>query len=156
MLLIAMRAASSEAQRSARAQTDELAFAPIGHQPEPVVASVDRILSMAYRLAPEVVWRISSLVFLAIIWAGWLYAYMTSSSNSGVAARAREASNLTVILWLALEVAIDVPLLLVVLGFFTPYAGALYTTAVIAALFQAAVSLAQLVLRPLAMASSRE
>ena len=48
------------------------------------------------------------------------------------------------------------PLVLIALGFFTPQAGALYTTAVIAALLQAAVSLAQLVLRPLGRASSGE
>lgn len=113
-----------------------------------IAAALVPIAIDRYGMNAEMVWRPSSVFFLGMIWVGWVFTYLNSATNQRLAESVSGTSKLTIAVWLTLELAIEVPLVLVILGFAPHLLAALYSTALIAAVLQASVELAQLVLRP--------
>lgn len=113
-----------------------------------IVAALVPIALASYGIRPEWVWRASAVAFLAIIWVGWGLSYVQSTARENLSGHVSETSNLTVGLWLVLELGSQIPLAMIVLGLQTHLSAALYSTALIACLLQAAINLAQLVLSP--------
>lgn len=98
-----------------------------------------------YAIDAGAIWRVSSLVFLLLIWASFLLPLRTATDREELQSQFR-AEPKGFVLLLALEVFVQGPLLLVLLGRFRSSGSALYTTALVINLLQAALLLSQLVL----------
>lgn len=109
-----------------------------------VVAAIVPVGLAAYGLGDRGVWVVSSLVYLALNWAVIALALRRSTNRDLARAQWRETPAGAAFFWV-LEAAIQVPLLLVVLGVARDVDPALYLTALAFHLFEAAFILAQLV-----------
>ncbi len=98
-----------------------------------------------YSLEPETVWRVSSIAFLLLIWAVFLVPLRDPADRSEFLSQLK-AEPMGLLFLLCLEIAVQGPLALVALGSFPASSPALYTTALIINLLQAAFLLSQLVL----------
>ena len=98
-----------------------------------------------YSLDPDAVWRVSSIAFLLLIWAAFLVPLRDPVDRSEFLSQFK-AEPMGLVFLLCLEVAVQGPLVLVILGSYPASSPALYTTALIINLLQAAFLLGQLVL----------
>jgi hypothetical protein len=98
-----------------------------------------------YSLGPDTVWRVSSLAFLLLIWAVIL-APFRDPADRGVLLSRFKARPMSLAFLVCLEAFVQGPLVLVLLGSFPASSPALYTTALVINLLQAAFLLSQLVL----------
>jgi DMSO reductase anchor subunit len=100
-----------------------------------------------YGVDDRVVWIVSSIVYLALVWASIFVSLRRQEGRQLTKSATRENPLLSGFFWLVLEVALQLPLLLVIFGLFPDLDPALYTTALIVSLFEAAFILARLVYR---------
>jgi hypothetical protein len=98
-----------------------------------------------YRVTGRLLWFVSSLVFLAISWAVIVLSLRRPENRQMMIAAARSNPMKAVFFWLFLEVPVQIPLLLAVFGARPDLGPALYLTALVFNLFEAAFVLAQLV-----------
>ena len=98
-----------------------------------------------YSVDPDTVWRVSSIAFLLLIWVVFLVPLRDPVDRSEILSQFK-AEPMGLVFLLCLEVAVQGPLALVLLGSFPASSPALYTTALIINLLQAAFLLSQLVL----------
>ncbi len=98
-----------------------------------------------YSLDPDTVWRVSSIAFLLLIWAVFLVPLRDPADRSEFLSQFK-TEPMGLVFLLCLEIAVQGPLVLVILGSFPAASPALYTTALIINLLQAALLLSQLVL----------
>ena len=110
-----------------------------------VAAALVPICLARYSLEPADVWRISSFVFLALIWAVILAPFRDPSDRSLFLSQAR-AQPIALVFLLCLEIFVQGPLVFVLLGLFPTASAALYTTALVINLLQVSFMLSQLVL----------
>jgi hypothetical protein len=110
-----------------------------------VVAALVPVALSAYGLSGRPLWFLSSLVFLVLGWAVIGLALRAPENRRLVASLAKDRPVSSLFFWIMLEVPIQVPLLLAVLGLFPDLDPAFYTTALAFNLFEAAFVLAQLV-----------
>ena len=110
-----------------------------------VAAALVPVCLALYSLEPATVWRVSSFVFLALIWAVILAPFRDPSDRSLLLSQAK-AQPIALAFLLCLEVVVQGPLLFVLLGLFQTAAAALYTTALVINLLQVSFMLSQLVL----------
>jgi hypothetical protein len=110
-----------------------------------VVAALVPVALGAYGLTGRPLWFLSSLAFLVLGWAVIGLALRAPENRRLMAGLARDRPVSSLFFWLVLEVPIQVPLLLAVLGPFPDLDPAFYTTALVFNLFEAAFVLAQLV-----------
>ncbi|MUN05912.1 hypothetical protein [Agromyces luteolus] len=110
-----------------------------------IVAALVPVALDAYRLDPAVLWRVSSALFLVLVWVVIVLSLRRPENRSSARTQARQSPGLAVVFWGVLEVAIQVPLLLAVLGVWPDLAQAFYTTALVVHLFEAAFVLGQFV-----------
>ena len=101
------------------------------------IAALMPVCLQRYGVPEHLIWRISSLLFLTIIWS----ALLTFGRAEGDYAKEAYSANPPAFLffWLILEPAIQIPLLLTVFGFYPKLAPAFYFTALIINLGQAAL-----------------
>jgi hypothetical protein len=90
-------------------------------------------------------WFTSSLAFLGLSWAVIGLSVRAPSSRRLLASLAKEQPLSSLFFWLVLELPIQVPLILAVLGLFRDLDPAFYVTALAFNLFEAAFVLAQFV-----------
>jgi hypothetical protein len=109
-----------------------------------VVAALVPVGLAAYGIGDRGVWVASSLVYLILNWAVIAVALRRAANRDLARAQWRETPAGAAFFWV-LEAAIQVPLLLVVLGVARDLDPALYLTALAFHLFEAAFILAQLV-----------
>ena len=107
------------------------------------VAALLPVCLQSYGVPDHLIWRISSALFLIIIWSALLTFGREEGDYSKEAYRANPRAFL--FFWLVLEPAIQFPLFLVILGFFPQLAPAFYITALIINLGQAALKFLQVV-----------
>lgn len=112
-----------------------------------VVAGLVPVALSAYGLSDRALWLVSGLVYLALDWAVIVLALRRPENRRLAGAQARTTPVVTALFWL-LEVAIQLPLVLVVLGVRPDLDPALYLTALVVHLFEAAFVLAELVYGP--------
>jgi hypothetical protein len=110
-----------------------------------VAAALVPVVIARYDLAGHELWRLCSLLVLALDWAVII---LLHTRREHMAMRVLQARAARAALWstvLALEVPAQIALILVVLGLFPAVDPALYLTAVVLMLFEAAVVLVILV-----------
>ena len=110
-----------------------------------IVAALIPIGLARYSLEPSTVWRFSSFAFLLLIWVSFLQP-LRNPRNRAEAVAQFKGEPVGLVFLLALEVVGQGPLVLVLLGQFPASWPALYTTALIINLLQAAFFLSRLVL----------
>jgi hypothetical protein len=111
-----------------------------------LVAALLPVALARYGLADRALWGWSSAGFLLIIWIAIVRLFLDPEHRAWVKADARAHPALTAFFWLFLEVPIQVPLVLVLLGVAPALAPAFYVTGLVLNLFEAAFVLARLVL----------
>lgn len=116
-----------------------------------VVAALVPVAVESYRLTDRTLWVASSAAYLLLNWAAIGLALRRSDTRRVASAQARETPVVIALFWL-LEVAVQVPLVLVLLGVSPALDEAFYRTALVVHLFEAAFVLAQLVYSPGAQA----
>jgi len=109
-----------------------------------VVAALIPVAFSAYDLTGHGLWVVVSLVYLVLNWTVIVVALRRPENRRLAAAQARTTPVTAVFFWL-LEIPIQVPLLLVILGINRDLDAAFYLTALVFHLFEAALVLAQLV-----------
>ena len=109
-----------------------------------VVALVPVILGR-YGLVDHALWLTSSLVFLTLLWTVMFYGMKRPENRAAMRAQAKAAPRLYVFFWVAGETPIQVSLLLIVFGVLPEFEPALYLTALVFQLFEAAYVLSELV-----------
>lgn len=110
-----------------------------------IVAALVPVGLDGYGLPSRTLWAVSSAIFLAVVWVVIGLSLRRPENRALTVAQARTSPWLAGVFWGVLEVAIQLPLLLVLLPVLPDQAPALYTTALVVHLFQAAFVLAQLV-----------
>ncbi|UCH24251.1 MAG: hypothetical protein JSV66_09845 [Trueperaceae bacterium] len=98
----------------------------------------------AYHVTGHTLWFVSGLTYSLLNWVVIYLALRRPENRRLVAAQARTAPVMAALFWL-LEIPIQVPLLLVMLGVNKSLDSAFYMTALVFHLFEAAFVLAQLV-----------
>ncbi|MBK9121585.1 MAG: hypothetical protein IPM16_00490 [Chloroflexi bacterium] len=98
-----------------------------------------------YGVTGHDLWLVCSIVFLALIWAVTLSSLRNRENRQLALSRAHDNPMMAAFFWLLLEVPMQVPLLLVILGVRPDLDAAFYLTALVLNLFQAAFVLAQFV-----------
>lgn len=112
-----------------------------------IVAALVPVGLGAYGLTERGLWLVSGLVYLALDWAVIVLALRRSENRRLVGAQARATPVVIALFWL-LEVAVQLPLVLVVLGIVPELDGAFYLSALVVHLFEAVFVLAQVVYGP--------
>lgn len=110
-----------------------------------VVAALIPVVLGAYGLEGRTLWFVSSVLFLGLSWAVIGLSLRSESNRRLMASLAKERPASVMFFWLALELPIQIPLILAVLGLFPDLDQAFYVTALAFNLFEAAFVLAQLV-----------
>lgn len=110
-----------------------------------VVAALIPVALASYGVEGRALWFVSSLAFLGLSWAVIGLSLRAPSSRRLLTSLAREQPGSSLFFWLVLEIPIQVPLILAVLGRFGHLDSAFYITALAFNLFEAAFVLAQLV-----------
>lgn len=98
-----------------------------------------------YGVPGHTLWVISSLIFIVLIWVVIVLSLRRSENRELMITRTRANPLFAVFFWLLLEVPMQVPLVLTVLGLYPHLDPAFYITALVLNLFEAALILAQLV-----------
>jgi hypothetical protein len=98
-----------------------------------------------YGLADRALWGGSSAVFLLIIWMAILGLLLDPEHRTWMQGDVRANPALALFFWVFLEIPIQVPLVLAILGLAPLLAPAFYVTALVLNLFEAAFVLARLV-----------
>lgn len=110
-----------------------------------IVAALVPVGLERYGTSTAVLWRGSSLVFLLLVWVVMALSLRRPENRTMLVAQARSSPALAGVFWGVLEIAIQVPLLLAVVGVLPDLAQAFYTTALVVHLFEAAFVLGQFV-----------
>jgi hypothetical protein len=110
-----------------------------------VVAALIPVALSAYGLEGRALWFISSGAFLALSWAVIGLSLRSPANKRLMRSLARTQPMSSLFFWAALELPIQVPLVLAVLGLFERLDPAFYVTALAFNLFEAAFVLAQVV-----------
>lgn len=98
-----------------------------------------------YGLTGHTLWLLCSLVFLMLSWGVTFYSLQRRENRELTLARVRANPISAVFFWLLLEIPMQLPLILTVLGLYPNLEVAFYITALVLNLFQAAFVLAQFV-----------
>lgn len=110
-----------------------------------VVAALIPVVLGGYGIAERTLWFVASLAFLGLSWAVIGLSVRDARYRRLIATLARDRPLTSGFFWLALELPVQVPLILAVLGLFPDLDAAFYLTALAFNLFQAAFVLAQFV-----------
>jgi hypothetical protein len=109
-----------------------------------VVALLPVLLSR-YGIEGHPLWFACSLIYLVLNWGSIIQGFRESEGRALAATQARTQPLRTIFFWLLLEVLMQGPLYLILLGVFVDLGSALYTTSLLFNLFEGVYVLAQLV-----------
>lgn len=110
-----------------------------------IVAALIPVALVRYGVTGHNLWSLSSLGFLFLIWAVIIFSLRRPENRELTITRARTSPVMAGFFWLLLEVPMQVPLILAVLGSYPDLEPAFYLTALVLNLFEAAFVLAQFV-----------
>ena len=110
-----------------------------------LVAALLPVALGRYGVTGHDLWFICSLTFLFLNWAVIIFSLRLAENRELLILRARGNPVMAVFFWLLLEIPMQVPLILAVLGLFPSLEPAFYITALVLNLFEAAFVLAQFV-----------
>jgi len=109
-----------------------------------VIAALLPVVIGRYGVIDYGLWLISSLIFLSLNWAVILFALRRPDDRDVALRQSRTHPVQTAVFWILLEGAVQLPLILIVVGLFPDIEPALYMTAVVLQIFEAAFVLAQI------------
>jgi hypothetical protein len=121
-----------------------------------IVGSLLPVVLAQYGLEDHALWAVSSAVFLVLNWANIVRALRSPENREIVVRQARRSPLAAAVFWILLELPIQVPLLLAVLGVNPDLDVAFYLTALAFNLFQAAFILVQVVYAQVSDPQARE
>lgn len=110
-----------------------------------IVVALVPVLLGRYGVVDHALWLTSSLVFLAFLWTVTFYGMRRPENRAAMRAQAKAAPRLYAFFWVVGETPIQVSLLLIVFGVLPEFEPALYLTALVFQLFEAAYVLSELV-----------
>ena len=110
-----------------------------------IVAALLPVVLSHYGVEGHRLWFLSSLLFLLLVWAVIVLSLRRPENRQIVASETRASPAMAAFFWILLEIPIQVPLVLTVLGPFPDLEPGFYTTALVFNLFEAAFVLARLV-----------
>ena len=110
-----------------------------------IIASLIPIGLDSYGISGHNLWFWCSLIFLLLNWAVIILSLRRPENRELLITQMRSNPVMSILFWLLLEVPLQVPLILAIIGLFPALEPAFYTTALIFNLFEAAYVLAQLV-----------
>jgi hypothetical protein len=110
-----------------------------------IVAALTPVGLARYGVEDHQLWGVSSLVFLLLMWTVIVLSIRKRENRQLLRARNHASVWTAVFFWLFLEVPMQIPLILAVVGIYPSLAPAFYATAIVLNLFQAAFVLAQFV-----------
>ena len=110
-----------------------------------IVAALIPVVLNSYGLSGHNLWFASSLLFLILNLAVIFLSLLRPENRVLMATQSRANPLMAVFFWLLLEIPVQAPLILVLVGLWQDLEPAFYTTALVFNLFEAAYVLAQLV-----------
>lgn len=110
-----------------------------------IVAALVPVALSRYGMSDRAMWFFSSLIFLIISWAVIVLSLRRPENRALVVDQARTTPYRAIFFWVLLELLVQVPLILSVLGIRPDLQPAFYLTALVFNLFEAAFVLAQFV-----------
>lgn len=110
-----------------------------------IVAALIPVGLGRYGITDHALWASCSLVFIILSWMVTIYSLKRPENRELTFARAKANPIMAVFFWILLEVPMQLPLILTVLGVFPHLESAFYITALVLNVFQAAFVLAQFV-----------
>lgn len=110
-----------------------------------IVASLIPVGLGYYGLTGHTLWALCSLIFLILSWVVTLYSLQLPENREYTFSRARANPLMAVFFWILLELPMQLPLVLTIIGLFPELESAFYFTALVLNVFQAAFVLAQFV-----------
>ena len=110
-----------------------------------IIAALIPVVLSSYGLSDDNLWFISGLSFLILNVAVITLSLLRSENRVFLAAQSRANPLTAAFFWLLLEMLVQVPLILILLGSWQDLEPAFYSTALVFNLFEAAYVLAQLV-----------
>lgn len=103
------------------------------------------VLLNRYGVEGHALWFVCSLIYLVLNWGSLIQGFREPESRAVATTQARARPFRTLFFWLLLEVLVQGPLYLILLGLSPDLGSALYTTALLFNLFEGVFMLAQLV-----------
>ena len=110
-----------------------------------IVAALIPIGFNRFGVSGHNLWFFCSLIYLCLNWAVIILSLRNPENKKVIITQMRSSPVTTVIFFLLLEIPLQVPLILVLIGLYPDLEPALYTTSLFFNLFEAAVVLVQLV-----------
>jgi hypothetical protein len=110
-----------------------------------IVAALIPIGFDLYGIKGHILWFLCSLIVLSLNWAVIILGLRNPENRELMKSQMRASPVMAVFFWLLLEVPLQVPLILTLLGLFPDLEPAFYTTSLLFNLFEAAFVLTQLV-----------
>jgi hypothetical protein len=110
-----------------------------------IVAALLPVGLSRYGIREHSLWFICSLIFLVLVWAVIILSLRRPENRQVVRTQTRDSPAMAAFFWILLELPIQIPLILVLLGPYPDLEPAFYTTALVFNLFEAAFVLARLV-----------
>jgi len=110
-----------------------------------IVAALIPVVLSSYGLSEDHLWFISSFSFLILNLGVIILSLLRSENRVLLAAQSRANPLTAAFFWLLLEILVQVPLILILVGSWQDLEPAFYSTALVFNLFEAAYVLAQLV-----------
>jgi hypothetical protein len=110
-----------------------------------IIAALIPIGFDLYGISGHILWFLCSLIFLILNWVVIILGLRNPENRELMINQMRASPVMAVFFWLLLEVPLQVPLILTLLGLFPNLEPAFYTTALLFNLFEAAFVLTQLV-----------
>ena len=110
-----------------------------------VVVALIPIGLSRYGVTGHLLWFICSLIYFILDWAGIISGFRQAENREFLAADMRARPFSTLFFWLLLEIPLQAPLVLTMLGWYPNLELAFYTTALLFQLFEAVFVLAQIV-----------
>lgn len=98
-----------------------------------------------YGITGHDLWLVCSIIFLLLIWAVTIFSLRSPENRQLAITRARDNPMIAAFFWLLLEIPMQAPLVLVIIGANPELEPAFYITSLVLNLFQAAFVLAQFV-----------
>ncbi|MHA2407052.1 MAG: hypothetical protein ACXACA_01595 [Candidatus Ranarchaeia archaeon] len=98
-----------------------------------------------YGITDHPLWFTSSLIYFLINWAGIIYGFHQAENREFLQSEIRTSPIPTAFFWILLEIPLQAPLILTLLGWYPTLEPAFYTTALLFYLFEGVFILTQLV-----------
>ncbi|MBD3212576.1 MAG: hypothetical protein GF311_08205 [Candidatus Lokiarchaeota archaeon] len=110
-----------------------------------IVASLIPIGLDQYGLTGHIFWFLCSLIFLCLNWVLIIFSLRNPENKETAINQIKSSKVISLVFWVSLEIPLQIPLILTIIGIFPNFEAAFYTTALLFSLFEAIFVLGQVV-----------